>query len=162
MGTLFFGWEVKRAPQGYVLCSLLCSLFTHNCVAVHDSSTIVKFADDTTPPSTELVESLKFLGVHFTKELTWFIHTDAVMKKARQYFFPLRRLIRFVMGPQILKKFYSCLVWKLLVIRPQGATEGSAYGPVHHWVRALCHSGPLYQAVSEEGPRNSKTPVTQK
>ena len=32
------------------------------------------------------------------------------------------------------------------------ATEGSAYGPVHHWGQASCHSGSLYQAVSEEGP----------
>ena len=25
------------------------------------------------------------------------------------------------------------LVWKLLGIRPLGATEGGVYGPVHHW-----------------------------
>jgi hypothetical protein len=36
-------------------------------------------------------------------------------------------------------------------------TEGSAYGPVHHWGRAPCHPGPLYQAVSE----NCQTPATQ-
>jgi hypothetical protein len=28
--------------------SLLYSLFTHDCVAKHDSNTIIKFADDTT------------------------------------------------------------------------------------------------------------------
>uniref|UniRef100_A0A8C7U6C2 Phosphoinositide phospholipase C n=1 Tax=Oncorhynchus mykiss TaxID=8022 RepID=A0A8C7U6C2_ONCMY len=28
-------------------------------------------------------------------------------------------------------------------------------GPVHHWGRAPCHPGPLYKAVSEEGPKNS-------
>jgi hypothetical protein len=44
------------------------------------------------------------------------------------------------------------LVWKLLGIRPQGVTEGSAYGQVHHWGRVPCHPGPLYYAVSEEGP----------
>ena len=37
-----------RAPQGCVLSPLLYSLFTHNCVTKHDSSTILKFADDTT------------------------------------------------------------------------------------------------------------------
>jgi hypothetical protein len=26
--------------------------------------------------------------------------------------------------------------------------------PVHHWVRAPCHPGHLYQAVSEEGQKN--------
>ena len=36
------------APQGCVLSPLLYSLFTHKCVAKHDSNTIIKFADDTT------------------------------------------------------------------------------------------------------------------
>jgi hypothetical protein len=36
------------APQGCVLSPLLCSLFTHNCVAKHNSNTIIKFADNTT------------------------------------------------------------------------------------------------------------------
>ena len=37
-----------RAPQGCVLSPLLYSLFTHDCVANHDSSTIIKFAYATT------------------------------------------------------------------------------------------------------------------
>ena len=36
------------------------------------------------------------------------IHTKTVMKRAHQNIFPLRRLKRFGMGPQILKRFYSC------------------------------------------------------
>jgi hypothetical protein len=36
------------APQGRVLIPLLSSLFTHDCMARHDSNTIIKFADDTT------------------------------------------------------------------------------------------------------------------
>ena len=32
------------APQGCVLCPLLYSLFIHDCVAKHDSNTIIKFA----------------------------------------------------------------------------------------------------------------------
>ena len=36
------------APQGCVLSPLLYSLFTHDCLAMHDSNTIIKFADDTT------------------------------------------------------------------------------------------------------------------
>ena len=35
------------APQGCVFSPLLYSLFTHDCMARHDSNTIVKFADDT-------------------------------------------------------------------------------------------------------------------
>ena len=34
-------------PQGCVLSRLLYSLFTHDCVATHNSNTIVKLADDT-------------------------------------------------------------------------------------------------------------------
>ena len=34
------------APQGYVLSPLLYSLVTHDCVAKHDSNTIIKFVDD--------------------------------------------------------------------------------------------------------------------
>ena len=36
------------APQGCVLSPLLCSLFTHNCGAMHTSNSLIKFADDTT------------------------------------------------------------------------------------------------------------------
>ena len=36
------------APQGCVLSPLLYSLFIHDCVARHNSNTIIKFADDTT------------------------------------------------------------------------------------------------------------------
>jgi hypothetical protein len=34
-------------PQGCVLSPLLYSLFTHDCVAKHNSNTTTKFADDT-------------------------------------------------------------------------------------------------------------------
>jgi hypothetical protein len=34
------------APQGCVLSPLLYSMFTHDCVAKHDSNTIINFADD--------------------------------------------------------------------------------------------------------------------
>ena len=35
------------APQGCTLSPLLYSLFTHDCVAMHASNSIIKFADDT-------------------------------------------------------------------------------------------------------------------
>ena len=37
-----------------------------------------------------------------------------VVKSALQNLFPLRRLKRFVMGPQILKRFYSCTIESIL------------------------------------------------
>jgi hypothetical protein len=36
------------APQGCVLSPLLCSIFTHDCVATHASNSLIKFADNTT------------------------------------------------------------------------------------------------------------------
>jgi hypothetical protein len=58
----------------------------------------------------EQVVSFKFLGVHITNELSWSKHTKTVVKRALQHLFPLRRLKRFDMGPQILKTFYSCTI----------------------------------------------------
>ena len=86
----------------------------------------------------EQVEIFKFLGVHITNKLTWSKHTKTVVKRAQQNIFPLRRLKRFVMGPQILESFYSCTIESILTARPPTAS----------------HPGPLYQAVSEEGPKN--------
>jgi hypothetical protein len=59
-------------------------------------------------------ESFKFLGVHITNKLTWFKHTKAVLKRAQQNLFPLRRLKIFGMVPHILKRFYSCTIESIL------------------------------------------------
>ena len=63
----------------------------------------------------EQVESFKVLGVHITNKLSWSKHTKTVVKRARQSVFPLRRLKRFGMGPQILKRIlYSCTIESIL------------------------------------------------
>jgi hypothetical protein len=62
----------------------------------------------------EQVESFKFLGVHTTNKLTWSKHTKTVVKRAQQNLFPLQRLKRIAMGPQILKRFYSCTIESIL------------------------------------------------
>ena len=55
----------------------------------------------------EQVESFKFFGVHITNKLTRSKHTKTVMKRASQNLFPFRKLKRFGMGPQFLKRVYS-------------------------------------------------------
>jgi hypothetical protein len=52
----------------------------------------------------EQVESFKFLGVHITNKLEWSNHTKTFVKRARQSLFPPRKLKRFGIGPEILKK----------------------------------------------------------
>ncbi len=60
------------------------------------------------------VNSFKFLGVHITEDLTWSAHTDAVLKKAHQRLFFLRRLRKFGTSPSILRSFYTCTVESIL------------------------------------------------
>ncbi len=67
---------------------------------------------DKTP--VERVTSFKFLGVHITEDLTWSAHTDAVLKKAHQHLFFLRRLRKFGTSPRILRSFYTCTVESIL------------------------------------------------
>jgi hypothetical protein len=38
---------IRGAPKGCVLSPCLYSLFTHDCVAIHVTNSIIKFADDT-------------------------------------------------------------------------------------------------------------------
>jgi hypothetical protein len=53
-------------------------------------------------------------GVHITKDLSWYKHTNTVLKRARQRLFPLSRLKRFGMWSQIFSKFYSCTIENIL------------------------------------------------
>ncbi len=62
----------------------------------------------------EQVNSFKFLCIHVTEDLTWSAHTDAVLKKAHQCLFFLRRLRMFGTSPSILRSFYTCTVESIL------------------------------------------------
>jgi hypothetical protein len=115
----------------------------------------------------EQVESFKFLGVHITNKLSWSKHTKTVVKRVQQNLFPLSRLKRFGMVPQIFKKVlqlhhreHYCLVCQLLCLRLQGTTEGSAYGPVvedsrhpSHRLFSLLTHGKLYQTAKSRFKR---------
>ncbi len=88
---------------------------------------------DKTP--VERVTSFNFLGVHITEDLTWSAHTDAVLKKAHQRLFFLRRLRKFGTSPRILRvllhlhcgehpdRLYHRLVWKTAPLATQRALQ---------------------------------------
>ncbi|MPV02351.1 DUF1891 domain-containing protein [Escherichia coli] len=60
------------------------------------------------------VSSFKYLGVHFSEDLTWTLDTTQLVKKAQQRLYFLRRLRKFGMSPKILSNFYSCIIESIL------------------------------------------------
>ena len=104
-------------------------------------------------------------GRHHNK-LSWSKHTKTVVKRARQRLFPLRRLKRFGMGPSdpqnvpqlhyrehpgcITACYGKCLASDRKVL--QRVVRTAQY--ITQYIQASCHPGPLYQAVSEESPKN--------
>ena len=62
----------------------------------------------------EMLESFKFLGVQITNNLSWSLHTDAIVKKAHQCLYFLRRLRKFGMSTTTLINFYRCTIESIL------------------------------------------------
>lgn len=62
----------------------------------------------------EKVSSVKFLGVHLSDDLTWSLHTNTIVRSARQRLFFLRRLKKFGLPPVILTSFYRCTIESIL------------------------------------------------
>ncbi len=122
------------------------------------------------PPPTQLstrhlwsrVNSFKFLCIHITEDLTWSAHTDAVLKKAHQRLFFLRRLKEVwneAQHPQILlhlhcgehpDRLHHRLVWKQHRWQPQSSAKDRANCPPHCWRWASLPPGHLHQAVYKE------------
>ena len=56
--------------------------------------------------------------------------------------------------------FYSCTIERVMTVcitawygncsASDKISEGSAYGPVHHWGQAPCHPGPIYWSCKIE------------
>eukprot|EP00061_Rhincodon_typus_P013268 g39537.t1 len=62
----------------------------------------------------ERVNSIKFLRVIITDNLSWTSHVDATVKKAQQRLFFLRQLRKFGMSTRILTNFYRCTIESIL------------------------------------------------
>ncbi|XP_054874243.1 uncharacterized protein LOC129350765 [Amphiprion ocellaris] len=69
----------------------------------------------------ERVGSIKFLGIHITKDLTWTLNTSNLVKKAQKRMFFLRKFKQVGLLPQLLRNVYrsttesvlsqGCTVW---------------------------------------------------
>ncbi|KAF7698235.1 hypothetical protein HF521_004745, partial [Silurus meridionalis] len=117
---------VREDMQSCVLNPLLFTLLTHDCLAMHSSNHIIKFADDKTVvgliskndesayreraqsshssliidgSSVEIIKNTKFLGVHLVENFTWSLNTSSITKKAQQHFYFLRRLRKAHLSP---------------------------------------------------------------
>eukprot|EP00061_Rhincodon_typus_P001865 g15993.t1 len=56
------------------------------------------------------VDSVKFLGVMITDNLSWTSHVDVTVKRAQQHLSFLRRLRKFGMSIGMLTNFYRCTI----------------------------------------------------
>ena len=62
----------------------------------------------------ERVDTFKYLGVNISKDLTWDCHATAVIKKAQQRLYGLRRLKKFGLRPNTIRDFYRGTIESLL------------------------------------------------
>ena len=62
----------------------------------------------------EMVDSFKFLGTTISSSLTWEENTTAIVKKAHQRIYFLRRLRKFGVSQEILVSFYRALIESIL------------------------------------------------
>ena len=70
--------------------------------------------------------SFKYLRVHISEDLSWTIHTDTVVKKARQRLYHLRQLSRFKVSQRILISLY--LLYRAYWLEPY--VSGTVTAPV--------------------------------
>ncbi|KAI5092204.1 hypothetical protein C0J45_17835 [Silurus meridionalis] len=132
-----------------------------DCVATSNSTTVIKFADDTVVvglisnndetayrqevknlerwcqennlPSFFPVNSFGYLGVHITQDLSWSCHTNTLVKKARPCLYHLRRLRDFKLPSQERKTFYTCTIERVASLPGSGTAPCRTGEPSRGW-----------------------------
>ncbi|KAI4888889.1 hypothetical protein NFI96_000986, partial [Prochilodus magdalenae] len=62
----------------------------------------------------EQVTSFKFLSTHISSDLTWYLNSSVLVKKAQQRLYFLRSLKKVHLSPRILLNFYRCTIESIL------------------------------------------------
>ncbi len=62
----------------------------------------------------ERVDSVKFLGIHMTEDLTWSLNTCSLVKRAQQRLFFQRKLKQAGLPPKLLVSFYRSTIESVL------------------------------------------------
>eukprot|EP00061_Rhincodon_typus_P007138 g28505.t1 len=97
------------------LCNWIISFLTHKPRSVR-----IERKEENTPPlyingtEVERVESINFLRVTITDDLSWASHVDGTVKKAQQRLFFLRQLRKFAMFITSFTNFYRCTIESIL------------------------------------------------
>lgn len=130
---------------------------TNNLLPIHINSIEV-----------EQVSNFKFLSVHIIEDLSWTLHTDTVVKKARQRLYFLRKLKKFGVNADILRNFYRSTIESLLTgcimvwcgncTSPAEKHYGGASSKGHHWQQPLPHPWHLLQQEPAQGTQHHEEP----
>ncbi len=120
----------------------------------------------------ERVSSFKHLGVNISEDLTWTIHIQTQVKKARQKLYHLRQLRKFRVSPAILKTFYSGAIESVLtqcisvwygnsLNQDCKALQSRALSWAHLRVCSPLSAGHLPQTLQKQSCKKTQiTPVT--
>ncbi|KAK3528699.1 hypothetical protein QTP70_009959 [Hemibagrus guttatus] len=63
----------------------------------------------------EHVSSFKFLGIHISEDLSWYLNISTLVRKAQQRLYFLGRLKKAHLSPKILSNFYRCIIESILM-----------------------------------------------
>nr|XP_061780940.1 uncharacterized protein LOC133572176 [Nerophis lumbriciformis]XP_061780941.1 uncharacterized protein LOC133572176 [Nerophis lumbriciformis] len=105
----------------------------------HQSSHTPLFINGT---AVEIVSSTKFLRVQITDNITWSLHTGALVKRAQQRMHFLRRMKRAQLPPPILSTFY------------RGTIESLLTNNISVWIGAQCLRLEISAESGEDGGKD--------
>ncbi|XP_072770291.1 uncharacterized protein [Nerophis lumbriciformis] len=129
----------------------------------HQSSHAPLFINGT---AVEMVSSTMFLGVQITDNMTWSLHTGALVKRAQQRMHFLRQMKRTQLPPphsqHILQRHYRepadqqhlCLDWSRQCLRLEVSAESGEDGGKDHQHSSSSYPGDGKKPLPDQGSEN--------